>query len=268
MPEKVKKDLCEQGIIGERLFQRFVEERIKEQKVTLWDPMKKQMLSTCKTAGKKVKVRDEDNTVELSEDRNLFARMMVVCKSRPDIDIKGAVGTYEFSVVPRSLFRADGTLLHSSRKSALMGLLEKLHVDAHEDNNSAVNWNDQHTELQLRVSVVDATEEVQCLDKSGWVKNCSHLADHFTNRIFQKVGENEELRLIFDRHDVPFSLKEGTRTTRLGEQNAVYYHITPSTHIARVPMKRLLSHTKTRMELADYLAQKTILKMGFTTEDG
>ena len=48
MPENVKKDLCEQGIIRERLYQRFVEEWIKEQKVTLWDPMKKQKLSTWK----------------------------------------------------------------------------------------------------------------------------------------------------------------------------------------------------------------------------
>ena len=236
MPEKVKKDLCEQGIIGERLFQRFVEEWIKEQKVTLWDPMKKQKLSTWKTAGKKVKVRDENNTVELSEDRNLFARMMAVCKTRPDIDIKEAVGTYKFSMVPRSLFAADGTLLHCSCKSALMDLLEKLPLDAHEDNNTGVNWNDQHTEVQQRVSVVDAMVEVQCLDKPGWVKNCSHLADHFTNRIFQRFGENEELRLVFYTYDVPFSLKEGTHTTRLGEQNAVYYHIAPSMHIARVPL--------------------------------
>ena len=91
-----------------------------------------------------------------------------------------------------------------------MDLLEKLPVDAHEDNNTSVNWNDQHTEVQLRVSVVDAMAEVQCLDKPGWVKNCSHLADHFTNRIFQKFGENEELRLVFDRYDVPFSLKKHT----------------------------------------------------------
>ena len=54
MPENVKKDLCEQSIIGERLLQRFVEEQINEQNVTLWDPMKKQKLSTWKTAGKKV----------------------------------------------------------------------------------------------------------------------------------------------------------------------------------------------------------------------
>ena len=28
-------------------------------------------------------------------------------------------------------------------------------------------------------------------------KNCSHLADHFTNHIFQKFGENEQLGLVF-----------------------------------------------------------------------
>ena len=38
----------------------------------------------------------------------------------------------------------------------------------------------------------------------------------------------------------------------------MYYHITLSTHIVRVPMKNLLSNAKTKMELADYLAQKTI----------
>ena len=104
------------------------------------------------------------------EDRNLFARMMLVCKSRPDIDIKEAVGTYEFSVVPRSLFAADVTLLHCSQKSALMDLFEKLPVDAHEDNDTGVNWSHQHTEVQLRVSVVDAMAEVQCLDQPGWVR--------------------------------------------------------------------------------------------------
>ena len=36
--------------------------------------MKKQKLSTWRTAGKKVKIRDENNTVEVSVDRNLIAR--------------------------------------------------------------------------------------------------------------------------------------------------------------------------------------------------
>ena len=52
--------------------------------------------------------------------------MMVICKSRPEIDIKEAVGTYEFRVVPRLMFVADGTMLHRPVKSALMHILEKL----------------------------------------------------------------------------------------------------------------------------------------------
>ena len=36
----------------------------------------------------------------------------------------------------------------------------------------------------------------------------------------------------------------------------MYYHITDTTHIAKVPVKRLLSHTKTKMELAICLGKK------------
>ena len=37
--------------------------------------------------GRKIKVSSAGQIVELQEDRKLFARMMVICKSRPDIDI-------------------------------------------------------------------------------------------------------------------------------------------------------------------------------------
>ena len=155
-----------------------------------------------------MKLGVENNIVELREDRNLFARMMVVCKSRPEIDIREAVGTCEFSVVPRSMFPADGTLLRCSCKSALMNILEKLPLDVNEDNSSDVTQNFQGTEVQRRVSVVDAMAEVQCLDKPEWIKNCSHLADHFTSHIFEKFNNNEEIRLVFDRYDLPSSLKK------------------------------------------------------------
>ena len=42
----------------------------------------------------------------------------------------------------------------------------------------------------------------------------------------------------------------------------MYYRISDSTHIAKVPLKRLLSHTKTKIELAAYLAQKVKLYAG------
>ena len=68
---------------------------------------------------KKIKVPCTSARVELQEDRNLFALMMVIYKSQPEIDIKEAVGTNEFRVVPRSMFAADGTMLHCPAKSAL-----------------------------------------------------------------------------------------------------------------------------------------------------
>jgi hypothetical protein len=102
--------------------------------------------------------------------------------------------------------------------------------------------------------------------------------DHFTLRIFEKYQGSDEIRLIFDRYDLPSSLKEATRPKRQGnatsvyyhitpsthiakvtmKKPSVYYHITPSTHIAKVTMKKLLSHVNTKKELTEYFAQKII----------
>ena len=62
------------------------------------------------------------------------------------------------------------------------------------------------------------------------------------------------------RYDVPFSLKTATRVSRQGGQYPIYYKITDTTHIAKVPMKRLLSHVNTKVELTQFLARKTLEK--------
>ena len=53
--------------------------------------MKKRKLQTWKSNVKVIKVKTVERVVELKEDRSLFARLMMVCKSRPDIDIKEAI---------------------------------------------------------------------------------------------------------------------------------------------------------------------------------
>ena len=128
MPKKVKKDLCDQGVIGNKPFGTFVKERIQTAEKSIWDVVKKRKLLTWKTTGKTVRVATKNKIIELKEDRCLFARMMVICKSRPEIDIKEAVGLYKFSVVPRSMFAANGNMLHCSAKSTLMSILKKLQV--------------------------------------------------------------------------------------------------------------------------------------------
>ena len=48
-PDKVKNDLCQQSVIGKQLFGRFVEERIKTSKHSIWSKMKKRKLNTWKS---------------------------------------------------------------------------------------------------------------------------------------------------------------------------------------------------------------------------
>ena len=246
MNEKTKKDLVNQSEEGRKLFSAFVQDRIKTGKINLWAPVKKRNLLTWKTSAKVIKVKAKDTIIELKEDRNLFARLAMVCKSRPEIDIQETVGLYEFTVVPRSLFARDGTMLHCSCKSALMHILEKA---------GGPSTNTQEITAGFKVAIVDGMAEVQSLDKPEWIKNCRDLAEHFTNRLLVKYNDLQELHIIFDRYDVPSSLKSATRVKRQGGHAPIYYRITDSTHIAKVPMKKLLAHSKTKGELTTFLAK-------------
>ena len=254
MSEEIKNDLRQQSEIGRKLFNTFVDERLKTGKVNLWSTMKKRKLKTWKSSCKVIKMKTAVKVVELKEDRSLFARLMMICKSRPEVDIKEAIALYEFSVVPRSLFAPDGTMLHCPCKSALMHILEKLTGESSSEVTRQTS--SPNAEVQFKVAIVDGMAEIQSLDKPEWIKTCKHLAEHFNNRLFSKYDENQEIRLIFDRCDVPSSLKSATRTRRQGLENPVYYRISDSSHIAKVPLKKLLSHTKTKAELTTFLAKK------------
>ena len=92
----------------------FVTEHIHKWNESLWSPMKKRKLLTWTSTGKRTKATANNNIVELLEDLCLFARMLMVCQSRPEINLLAAIGMHEFPLVPTSLFAADGTMLHCS----------------------------------------------------------------------------------------------------------------------------------------------------------
>ena len=254
VPDYVKRDLCAQRTEGEKLLDTFVKERIQVASIKLWSVIKKRKLLTWKSTGKRTKVKVNDTIVELQEDRSLFARMMIVCHTRREINIAEAVGEYEFTVVPRVLFAADGTMLHCLQKSALMSLIEK------EAPVTVGNSETTTPVARKKVDIVDGMVEVQSLSKPNTVKTCADLAQHFTDIVFNKHLDCDELHLVFDRYDVPLSLKVATRVRRQGLEQPVSYRISESIHIAKVPMRHLLSHNKTKMELTKYLASKSILR--------
>ena len=214
MPDDIKEDICDQPIIGQRLFDTFVTERIKTGKINIWSTIKKRKLGTWKTNAKKITISTKGKLVGLREDRSLFARLLVVCRTRPEIDLKETIGIYEFSVVPRSLFAADGTMLRCSRKSALMPILEKLPSAA--SNGEGIKSTPVPTGSQMKVMIFDGMAELQCLDKPEWIHNCAQLAQHFIDTLEQKYGRINEKRVIFDRYDLTMSLKQATREKRQG----------------------------------------------------
>lgn len=75
---------------------------------------------------KVAKISNGKEIIELKEDRNLFQRLVIICRTQPNIDFQQILGEYELSVVPRALFSMDGLMYVEENKSILMQQLEKL----------------------------------------------------------------------------------------------------------------------------------------------
>jgi len=126
MPAQIQKDVCSRDDIGQQEYARFVQERINTNEVSVWARMKKVQLKMWKSARKSVKHKLDDQVVELKDDRSLFARMLIVARSRPEINLQECIGQHEFTSLPRALFTVSGELLPCTDKSSLMAILEKL----------------------------------------------------------------------------------------------------------------------------------------------
>lgn len=175
--EEVMRDMYQQSAIAKELYGNFLKERIQSSKYSIWSVIKKCKLLIWKYTGKTLRVVAMNKMVELKEDSSLFARMMV-CKVCPEID-----GEYKFSIVPRSMFAADGTILHCSSKSTLMNIIEKMDPRRNtEDSTEEILPVVNGMEATQKVSIVDAMVGVQAPDKP----DCSQLAEHLTMYLFEK----------------------------------------------------------------------------------
>ena len=108
-----------------------------------------------------------------------------------------------------------------------MHILEKLEGESNSGVTSETST--ENADVQGKVAIVDTMAEVQLLDKPDWIKTLKDLAEHFSNRLFSKYDDTQEIRLIFDRYDVQSSLKSATPTRKQGSEDPVYYCITDST---------------------------------------
>ena len=115
IPISSKEDIICREEKGQKVFDKFVGSRLEKESPSVFtrDPMVKMKLKRFSTCNKKIKCNLSDKVVKLRENRSLLARFLVVQQCRPELGVplKEAIGQYEFSVVPRSLFPSDGMLL-------------------------------------------------------------------------------------------------------------------------------------------------------------
>ncbi|CAG9767440.1 unnamed protein product [Ceutorhynchus assimilis] len=91
-PQEVKVSLDNIAQVGQDLYNAFLEQRVYTNNIPFWDPLKKNLITTCKTAVKKVKITLKEKTVAIKTDLSLISRLMIVSRSRPDIELRH----YEF----------------------------------------------------------------------------------------------------------------------------------------------------------------------------
>ena len=124
-------------MVGSELFNLFKAERLYGEK-SIRDPMVNRKLPIFAETMKKVNVKVNNKVVQLKEEKKLMTKFIIASRKREDIDLPYYFGTNEFSVIPRSLFRPDGTMLLDTDKSTVMHEIEKA-IESDRGNNVDLN---------------------------------------------------------------------------------------------------------------------------------
>jgi len=282
MTQTATNDIIHRDEIGQQMFESFVTERLTEGKLSVWDKMNRRKLETFKSANASTVVRMGDKMVKMKEERGLLQRCIIISRSRPELDLKECIGTYEFGIVPRSLFASDGSLLLAYDKASILHQLEKLDRTAEQsriernESTGTDSPDDQRTHLPqdvarialkpshileppsvtYRVIIVDGMALVNSVSKSDRMKTCQDFAESFLAIMCNIAEQYDEVRLVFDRY-LKTSLKEQMRTERT-HGKSTYYHVKDSTLIQNITLKGFLSDIRTKAELTEYLADKIV----------
>lgn len=88
---------------GQKVYENYVTESI-NWSTYYWAPLKRENNKMYATGNRKQTVKVKDKSTELKETKNVYGRLRIIGRSSRDVDIEQAVGDYEFTLPPRSLF--------------------------------------------------------------------------------------------------------------------------------------------------------------------
>ena len=245
-PENINMNILNVENIGTESLNTFEKERLsRNSKEDIYYPLKKINLKLFRTANI-VKIKHQDNVVELSQHCNLFAKCAVICKSR-DIDLKEIVGNFELTSFPRSFFKSNGEQHDGGEGNGQLVKEIRDYV-----KNSFFDINNREG---FDVVVIDAMMILQKLKKTSDTKTVDDLSKLFNSSI-ERVSLGSQMVIVaFDKY-IESSQKSKTRALRNGKVVPVEFEVLGNRNIENVSLKLLLSHIKTKTSLTAFLASK------------
>jgi hypothetical protein len=190
--------------VGNEKYVEFVDERLKsDSQRSILDPIKKVNLNNFKSAIKSRKIKIDDKTKELRVICNLFARCALL-KGQRNIDMKQIVGDLELTIVPRSLFATDGSLLDGSKSKsdAVTEILRAVDIGPIEQLLSNPTC--------VAINSMRVLNEIQ----SKHLKTGQDLVTEFLRRVDSITVHANVKVIVFDTYDTTQSLKDKTRISR------------------------------------------------------
>ena len=66
--------------------------------------------------------------MHIKQERRMLSRLLVITKSRPEFELKDAIGKFELNVTPPSNFHPDGSMIMLYSKSNVVPLIMNMDV--------------------------------------------------------------------------------------------------------------------------------------------
>ena len=146
----------------------FIDDRLLENSTgSVWDSLQRMNLKTFTNFMPKLTISLGETIIKLREERQLLIRFLVILRCRPGIvpKLDSTIGSFEMSVVVRSLCTNDGSLYIPNNKASLMNTMTDIHgpINKTEDLHTV----QYHSK---KVMVFDMMAVLQSMKKTAGMK--------------------------------------------------------------------------------------------------
>lgn len=223
LSNKICQNVLDRDKIGIELVKSFREERMMENSSTpFWSTLPRQDLQLFSDT--EIKVSNTQSIVtSMKKEKQLYARMLAISRTRPELCPDKVIGDFEFTNIPPSNFLPDGSMITAKSNEKLLTLIQQMPkslTDIHEPSNE-----------QDLVMIIDAWDLINDIRQIKSIKKVSDLTNTFLSELTTISHKASEIRLIFPPF-VESSLHESVDRKKCSSKiPAIHFHVVNNTPI-------------------------------------